>query len=102
MADFLALVRKWSESRGTGEHDVKVGIEWSNSNPLLIQTVDQSGHPYDGTSVPLRRYLPVEATIDADAADAEFLSRVYEIAEDCVNQGGITNVRMIRRPEPEE
>ncbi|MGM7667979.1 AlbA family DNA-binding domain-containing protein [Microbacterium sp. A93] len=102
VADFLALVRKWSESRGTGEHDVKVGIEWSNSNPLLIQTVDQSGHPYDGTSVPLRRYLPVEATIDADVADAEFLSRVYEIAEDCVNQGGITNVRMIRRPEPEE
>ncbi|WP_285365307.1 ATP-binding protein [Microbacterium sp. LMC-P-041] len=99
VSDFLALVRTWSELRGVRDQDVRVGIEWPHVKPLLIQTVDQSGYPYDGTSVPLKRYVPVSATIDAGAADEEYLSRVYEVAEDCVNQGGIKNVRMIKRAE---
>jgi hypothetical protein len=99
VSDFLALVRTWSEFRGIRDQDVRVGIEWPHVKPLLIQTVDQSGYPYDGTSVPMKRYVPVSATIDAGSADEEFLSRVYEVAEDCVNQGGIKNVRMIKRAE---
>lgn len=38
-------------------------------------------------------------TIDAAAFDEEFHRRVYELAEDCINQGGITHLHMIEKPE---
>lgn len=102
VGDFMALIRTWSKELGLGEYEVRIGIEWPSSAPLLIQTVDQSGYPFDGTSVPLNRYTPVEVTVNSAASDPEFFRQVHQIAEDCVNQGGITNLRMIRPPALED
>ncbi|SKW75996.1 Uncharacterised protein [Mycobacteroides abscessus subsp. abscessus] len=43
-------------------------------------------------------------TINAAATDAEFHRQVYELAQDCVNQGGITYLHVIKQlpSEPEE
>ncbi|MEC4612868.1 hypothetical protein ACFWXB_13940 [Tsukamurella tyrosinosolvens] len=46
-------------------------------------------------------YTPVQSTIDAAASDAQFHAQVRELAEDCINQGGISNLHVIL-PVPEE
>ena len=46
--------------------------------------------------------MPVESTVNAAAADLDFYWRVHDLAQDCVNQGGVSNVRLIRPPEREE
>lgn len=99
VVDFMALIRVWSHELGTAEYEVRIGIEWQSPKPLLMQTVDGSGHPYDGTSLPLKRYAPIEASVDASADDRAFRRRIYEIAEDSVNQGGISTLRTLDSPE---
>ncbi|WP_257013581.1 hypothetical protein [Rhodococcus sp. ACPA4] len=32
--------------------------------------------------------------------DADYLRQLRELAEDCINQGGITTLRVIRAAEP--
>ena len=102
VADLMALIRATADATGNDEYDVRVGIEWSGSEPLAILTVDNLGHSYDGVSTPLHRYIPVETTVNAVEADLDFYWHVHDLAQDCVNQGGVSNVRLIRPPEREE
>lgn len=53
---------------------------------------------YDGVSTPLHRYAPVEMSVDAGASETDFRSRLYELALDCVNQGGLSSLRLIEEP----
>lgn len=100
VADLMGLIRAVSERLGASEYEVRIGIEWAGQAPLIIQTVDQSGFPFDGTSLPVARYSPVAATVLANADNVSFFHQVHDLAEDCVNQGGITSVRMISPPPP--
>ncbi len=70
----------------------------------LVQplTVDNAGLIYDGASTPLHRCTPVEITVDAGESDLDYHWHVHDLAQDCVNQGGISNVRMICPPERTE
>lgn len=98
VADLMGLVRATSEQLGTSEYEVRIGIEWMGTAHLLIHTVDGSGFLFDGTSIPLGRYTPVTMTVLADAESVDFYHQVHDLAEDCINQGGVTNVRMIHPP----
>lgn len=100
IADLMGLIRAVSERRGANEYDVRIGIEWTGGGPLIIQTVDNSGYVYDGTSFPLARYNPVLVTVRADADSLDYYQQVHDLAEDCINQGGLTNVRLISPPSP--
>lgn len=102
IADFMALVRVTAKLTGNDEYDVRIGIAWTGEDPLLILTTDNSGHTYAGVSTPLYQYSPVEASVNALASDVDYFWTVHDIAEDCVNQGGITNVLQIRPPERDE
>lgn len=104
IADLMGLVRAAAEATDSDEYEVRVGIEWAGEQPLAILTTDNSGFPYDGVSTPLHRYTPVEVTVNAVEPDLDFFWHVHDLAQDCVNQGGISNVRMIQPPErdPEE
>jgi hypothetical protein len=62
-------------------------------------TVDGYGWEFDGTSVPLARYTPVTTTVQADAEAVDYYWQVHDLAEDCINQGGITDVSLISPPE---
>ena len=95
IADLMALLRKTSEWRGTGDYELRIGIEWHGDDALIIQTTDQHGYAYDGGSIPLSRYTPVEASIRTDLDDNAFLDQVRELAQDAVNQGGVQNLRSI-------
>lgn len=98
----MALVRTTAETTDNDEYDVRVGIEWTGAQPLTILTVDNFGSAYDGASVPVRRYTPVETTVNAVEPALDYFWHVYGLAQDCVNQGGVSNVRMIPPPERDE
>lgn len=106
VADLLALLRCGAEATGADEYDVRVGIEWEGGHPLTILTQDTMDFTYRDVSTPLHRYSPVETTINAQSSEADFSRHVYDLAQDCVNQGGISNLLLIRPPaqeaEPEQ
>ncbi|MGW4087014.1 AlbA family DNA-binding domain-containing protein [Streptomyces sp. NPDC004822] len=98
VADVMALLRTTAQTTGDGEYDVRLGIEWTGEQPLTILPRDAMGFVYSDASIPLHRYTPVEATINAQASEADFHRYVHDFAQDCVNQGGISNLRLIERP----
>lgn len=102
IADLLALARTAAEATGNDEYDVRLGIEWVGEEPLTILTKDSMGFTYDGVSVPLHRYTPVETTVNAVEPAADFFWHVHDFAQDCVNQGGVSNVLMIQPPARDE
>jgi hypothetical protein len=99
VADLMALTRTTAESTGNDEYDVRVGIEWGGTGPLQILTIDGSRFVYEGVSTPLHRFAPVETTVDARESDSEFRRHVYDLARDCVNQGGISSLQLISSPD---
>lgn len=104
VSDFTALVRATAAALSHGEYDVCIGVEWTGEQPLTILTVDGHGYTFNGVSTPLQSYTPVRLTINAAAIDADFHQQVYELAQDCVNQGGITYLHVMTEPatDPEE
>jgi hypothetical protein len=96
VADLMGLIRTIGRERGRLEYEVLVGIEWSGDAPLVIHTLDRSGFAFVDNSIPLARYSRVAATIRADIDDDGFHEQVRDLAQDCVNQGGITNLQSIR------
>ncbi len=98
IADLLALTRTTAETTGNDEYDVRLGVEWAGEQPLTILTKDNMGFTYDGVSVPLHRYTPVETTVNAVEPAVDFFWHVHDFAQDCVNQGGVSNLLMIQPP----
>lgn len=102
IADFTALIRAVAEQQHLDEYDVRVGIEWTGQEPLQILTIDWSGRLYEGVSTPLRKFTPVRSTINAAGSDETFHRDVFRLAEDCVNQGGVTHLHIIEKPPVED
>lgn len=102
VADFTALVRAAAASLHHDEYDIRVGIEWSGADPLRILTVDGMGLVYDGVSTPLRRFTPVRSSLNAASSDNAFHRQVHALAEDCVNQGGLSYLQIIKEPQAED
>ncbi|MCX4965804.1 ATP-binding protein [Streptomyces sp. NBC_00654] len=98
IADVMALLRTTAEVTDNEEYDVRVGIEWAGQEPLTILTTDNFGRTYDGASTPLHRYTPVETTVNAMEPPLDYHWHVHDLAQDCVNQGGISNVQVIQPP----
>ncbi|MFI9453560.1 helix-turn-helix domain-containing protein [Amycolatopsis sp. NPDC052450] len=98
IADLMALIRTTAEATSDTEYDIRVGIDWRGDTPLTILTTDNTGFDYDGVSIPLHRYTPVEMTVNALESSEDFYWHVHDLAEDCLNQGGISNVQMIHPP----
>jgi len=102
IADLMALIRAGAEATDNDDYDVRVGINWTGDEPLTILTKDNFGFANDGVSTPLHRYTPVETTVNAAESALDFYWRVHDLAQDCVNQGGVSNVRMIQPPARED
>jgi hypothetical protein len=99
IADLMALVRATAAASGTTDYDIRVGMPWTGEHPLILVTVDHADLPFSGTSIPMQAYTPVETTVAAAAADRDYLRQVHDLAQDCVNQGGISNLRLIKQPD---
>jgi hypothetical protein len=92
----MALIRVTAGATDNDEYDVRVGIDWTGESPLVILGKESLGHACAGASTPLHRYTPVETTVNAVQPDSDFHRHVHDLAQDCVNQGGIGDVRLIR------
>jgi len=102
IADLMALVRATAEATDNDECDLRVGIKWTGEQPLTILTRDNFGDLYDCVSTPLHHFTPVETTVNAAESDLDFYWHVHDLAQDCVNQGGVSNVQMIQPPARED
>lgn len=98
VADFMGMIRAVQEHADTSEYEVRVGIEWTGDSPIIIHTV-RNDRIYDGASIPLAHYTPVTTTVLADAENLDYYWQVHDLAEDCINQGGIPDVQLIRPPD---
>lgn len=99
VADFAAVIRAASAALHHGEYDVCVGVEWDGDQPLRILTVDGMGYAYEGVSTPLSTFTPIRSTIEAAGSADDFHRQVFDLAQDCVNQGGVTFLHVITDPE---
>lgn len=102
IADLMALIRVTAGATDNDEYDVRVGIDWTGEHPLMILGKENLGYAYDGASTPLYRYTPVETTVNAVQPDSDFHRHVHDLAQDCVNQGGISDVRLILPSERDD
>jgi hypothetical protein len=98
IADFMALIRATAAATGNDEYDVRVGINWAGGRPLRIFTTDHFDRAYDRESTPLHGYTPVETTVNAAESDLDYHWHVHDLAQDCVNQGGVSKMLMIQPP----
>lgn len=101
VADFMSLIRAAEDHFGSREYEAQVGIEWTTGAPLIIQMTDQMGLPFLDNSLALSQYSPVTTTVLVSGDDADYLDeQIRALAEDCINQGGLTVLRAIRATEP--
>ncbi|MGL5861592.1 MAG: AlbA family DNA-binding domain-containing protein [Phycicoccus sp.] len=99
VSDAMALLRESSRATGiAGEYDVLLGIEWSGTERLVIETTDGRGHRFDHTSIPLARFTPIRSSVRLDADDDDYLAQVAQIALDAVNQGGVQGLQALPMP----
>lgn len=100
IGDFMAVVRAAAEVSQNGEYELRVGILFTGTEePLRIITTDRSGWLYRDGSTPLHRFSPIELTFDARAEHRAFYQTVYELSEDLINQGGLSNLQLMDTQE---
>ncbi|MBF6515237.1 ATP-binding protein [Nocardia cyriacigeorgica] len=98
VVDLACMAHAVGNYVGCAQYEVRIGIEWSGPGQILIQTVDGLGRPFKDNSILLPRYVPVSITLDVNVDDDSFFDQITELAQDCVNQGGITNLHALRKP----
>ena len=95
VADLMALIRSNAMTTINDEYDLRVGISWGGRGPLYFETMDSIGQPTIAGSIPMHRYSPVDTTVNARVSDTDYGRSVYLLAQDCVNQGGVSELRKI-------
>lgn len=98
LSDFMGLLQAVSREAGLGEYETRIGIECGNENPMFIYARDAWGDR-QANNVKISKYTPVSTTILADAPDRDYSQQLRSIAEDCINQGGVHNLTVIREPD---
>lgn len=98
-ADFMATVRSTAEVNENGEYELRAGVMWNDAEPLTMLTTDHFNRLRREETLPLHYFSPVELTFDARAEHRAFYHTVYNLAEDLINQGGISNLQLMHTPE---
>lgn len=95
VGDLLACLHHFSGWTGSREYDVLFGVEWTGDEPLTLKQETNllfSSEPV----VPIRRFVPVEATVDVAGDDAELRETARGLALDCLNQAGVSQLTVFR------
>lgn len=92
VACLMGLLRATSAAVGTTEYTVRLGIELAETKLHMMQTQDDTR-----ASVPVTKFIPVEASVSAVLPDDAFLAQARAIAIDCVNQGGVESLIRLRQ-----
>lgn len=97
LTDLVVLARVVGEETGTGEYEVRVGLESRDPSPIRMWTPGAPGHFPEEPRVPLRKFLPVTTSIGLRDPLDSVLDALRNIALDCINQGGLSYLRGIRK-----
>lgn len=95
VGDLLACLHNFSDWTGGREYDVLFGVEWTGDEPLTIMQVPDIQHLSE-PSIPIRRFVPVEATVSVADGDEELRDAARGLALDCLNQAGISRLTMFQ------
>lgn len=98
VADFMALVLATATQTSNDEYDVRIACEWAGEETMEFRQNDPMGHTWDGDEMPVHHFTPVETSLRARQPRDEFQSRVFELARDCLNQGGLSDPNLIDDP----
>lgn len=99
VADFMGLLRATALRTHDDEYDLRVGIEWTGTEPLILTTSDEVGLQHDRASMRIPSYVAVDMTVNAAEPDVDYRGSVHALAQDCINQGGISFLSLIRPPD---
>jgi hypothetical protein len=99
VSDLMALLRETSSALEVmTEYDFVLGIEYQGTS-IAIESVDDFGTRWDDTSTLLPSYTKVRSSVRLDVDDEGFRAQVCEIARDAVNQGGVSDLQVLRPPD---
>lgn len=101
VSDFLAVVRETASREGIGEYDLRIGIELGSGEDMVFGEASPIWGRDFSRARPIRRFVPVEVTINALRSEHDFHSDVFAIVRDCVNQGGVTDPTAMKAPPSE-
>lgn len=101
IADLMALIRTTAKATDTDEYEVRVGLVWTGEEPMTFPMLDAWGVRDDG-SIPMHHYTPVETSVNAAEPDVDYHWHLHDLAQDCVNQGGIFELHTIHPPARED
>lgn len=74
-------------------------FDWSGEGALVMCEADPQWSGYEEhVRTPIRRFTPVETMIRPDADTDDFQCQMYDLALDCLNQGGASAPATIRLP----
>ena len=74
------------------------GIKWTGDEPLMFYYQERLiDLDTEAGVIPIHRFAPVEATIEIrDFDDESYLQQVRLLAEDAINQGGVTGLQLVK------
>lgn len=99
VVDFLSLVSAVGEQLGHDEHEVRIGIELTSEALLTVYPLDPFFNGVnEGAGTQVASYNPVHASINAQASRADFHRQMFQVTEDCINQGGVSQLFIIHPP----
>lgn len=99
VADLMALVRTTAAATANREYEARVSVDWSGEGALVMCEADPQWSGYEEhVRTPIRRFTPVETMIRPDADTDDFQCQMYDLALDCLNQGGASAPATIRLP----
>ena len=98
VADFMALVLATATQTSNDEYDVRVACEWAGAETMAFRQNDANGYAWEKEAMPVHHFTPVETSLRAREPLGEFHSRVFELASDCLNQGGVSDPSLIYDP----
>lgn len=100
LADVAASLRRHAEQREVHDgYRLRIGLEWDD-RPIVLRTLDWAGFLHDeDDAVPIHQFHPVYAEYDPLAPREEWLPALRQVAEDVVNQGGISELTVLESIE---
>jgi hypothetical protein len=99
VADFMALVRVAGGQTSNDEYDVRIACEWHGEETMVFHQTDGHGDTWVQDGMPLHHFAPVEASVRTSEPMGEFHNCVFDLARDCLNQGGLSLLHLIHAPQ---
>lgn len=96
LAEFGAVVWELSQILGTVEYEVQIGISYEGQAQLL--ELDVYGQDWEPIAAGPFKPRPIRLTLDPTTSQQDFQSQVYDMAQDCLNLGGIREPRYLQKP----